>query len=386
MSDSTAAAPAAQPSAQISAENASPPKPLDPKNAKLLAARSTPQALLALALDEPLGRLYGAGLDGYLYQVELTGFVERAPTNESDAAKTAVDAKSSTPSKDQKREKLAAERRWKLHDNYVSSLLLRGPKLVSASYDRTIAWWDAASGNRERSIEAHAGWVRQLTLVAGGPWFASVGDDMTAKLWHHESGACERVFTGHAARTPQGFATALYAVASSPRGEWLAAADRTGACLVWETASGRIVGQFAASEFYTYDVMKRARSIGGVRALRFSPDGAQLAVTGIGQVTNVDGFVGPCRLELWDWKAGRREYAGQAKHQAIQNDVDFGPDAWIISTGGGDGGGNLAFWKASESAPVHIAKPEGHPHRLAVRADGRKIYLAGHGGFQVWSV
>lgn len=386
MSDSNAAAPAAQPSLTPAGASASLPEPLDPKNAKLLAARATPQALLALALDESQGRLYGAGLDGFLYQVDLASLGDGGKASAADAAKTVGDPNLSSTSQEKKQEKPAAQRRWKLHENYVSSLLLRGPKLVSASYDRTIAWWDAASGKCERSVEAHAGWVRQLTLVAGGPWFASVGDDMTAKLWHDESGACERVFTGHAARTPQGFATALYAVAASPDGEWLAAADRTGACLVWETATGRVVGQFTASEFYTYDVVKRARSIGGVRALRFSPDGGRLAVAGIGQVTNVDGFVGPCRLELWDWKAGRREYAGQAKHQAIQNDVAFGPEDWIISTGGGDGGGNLAFWKASESAPLHIAKPEGHLHRLIVRADGREIYLAGHGGFQVWNV
>lgn len=361
-------------------------KPLDPKNAKLLAARRTPLALLSLAYDELSGRLYGAGLDGHLYQVDLANLGERAEAVEKAFEKTEGDAKSASRSQDQKGEKPAAERRWKLHDNYVSSMLLNGSILATASYDRTIAWWDLANGNRIRSVEAHAGWVRQLTSIAGGRWIASVGDDMTAKLWNVESGECDRVFAGHASRTPQGFATALYAIASSPGGEWLAAADRTGACLIWETMTGRVVGQFAAADFYTYDVAKRARSIGGVRALRFSPDGRQLAVAGIGQVTNVDGFVGPCRVELWDWQASRREYVGQAKHQAIQNAIAFGPENWLITTGGGDGGGNLAFWKTNEPAPIHIAKPEGHLHGLAVRGDGREIYLAGHGGFQVWSV
>ena len=95
-------------------------------------------------------------------------------------------------------------------------------------------------------------------------------------------------------------------------------------------------------------------------------------------------IVGPCRLEIWDWRSARREHAAQGKHQAIQNDVRFGPSPWIITAGGGDGGGNLAFWNPAETAPMHVVKPEGHVHQLALGSDGRRIYAAGHGGFQIW--
>lgn len=362
----------------------------EPKNFKLVATYGTSMALLAMVHDVAEQKLWGAGLDGFLYQVGLGGDVATpnvAPAAKVDAAKAEKTVGDQPEKKDApKSEKKTAERRRKLHDNYVSALLRYHNGLVSASYDRTIAWWDLASGNRLHSCAAHDGWVRQLVTVPGRNAVVSAGDDMVAKLWNSESFACERVFAGHAARTPQGFSTALYALAVSPNGECIAAADRAGNCLVWETTSGRQLGQFTASEFYTYDAAKRARSIGGVRALRFSPNGRQLAVAGIGQVSNVDGFVGPCRLEVWDWQAGKREYAGQAKHQAIQNDVAFGPAGSLVTAGGGDSGGNLAFWQTNDAAPLHIAKPEGHVHRLALNVERREIYLAGHGGFQVWSV
>lgn len=118
--------------------------------------------------------------------------------------------------------------------------------------------------------------------------------------------------------------------------------------------------------------------------MHFSPDGNQLAVAGIGVVTNVDGFVGPCRLEVWDWRGGKRTYAGQDKHKAILNDVQYDPVGRIVSGGGGDSGGLLAFWDVAKPRPIHKAKPKGHLQRLALSADARSIYACGHGGFQVW--
>src|SRR5215475_3406358 len=60
--------------------------------------------------------------------------------------------------------KAEAVARWTKHDNYVSALvaLRQGAKavLISGSYDRFLIWWDAATGQVIRSVEAHQGWVR----------------------------------------------------------------------------------------------------------------------------------------------------------------------------------------------------------------------------------
>ncbi|MFM7072386.1 MAG: WD40 repeat domain-containing protein [Planctomycetota bacterium] len=403
-----------------------PPAAFSPKDTRLVAALKTPQALLAMVWDASRNRLLGAGLDGQLYAADLSVWPPAAEpaaspagadgSNNNDNSNDnsgkvvgdpAADAKSKGKKESAEPIRRDAVKLWPLHDNYVSSLALREDVLVSASFDRTLAWWNAATGERQRTVAAHDGWVRKIAVLPGlaagtssaGNWrVVSVGDDMVAKVWDGATGELQTTLRGHAQRTPQGFATALYAVAAHPSGRFIAAADRCGECLVWEVGSGAVAARFNAADFYTYDSTKRARSIGGVRSLAFSPDGAKLAVAGIGQVTNVDGFVGPARLEIWDWQTSRRDYAGQAKHQAIQNDVQFvspvNPTAdantaaatipWIVTAGGGDGGGDVAFWKASDPAPIHLAKPEGHAHQLLFDPERGRMFLAGHGGFQIW--
>ena len=63
-----------------------------------------------------------------------------------------------------------------------------------------------------------------------------------------------------------------------------------------------------------------------------------LALAGIGQITNVDGFVGPSRLEVWDWQTGKRAASLQDSHQAVLNDVLWSSDGRkLTAAGGGDG-------------------------------------------------
>ena len=224
-----------------------PDKPtFDPKAVKLLAAHETPGALFAVCLDEPRRTLYGAGLDGAIYTVDLSA-----------AKPTAV-------------------KRWTVHDNYVSALVLRQGQLVSAGFDRRLVWTDLDTGKRIRSVVAHDGWVRKLVPAPDGMRFVTVGDDMRVKVWDAETGKPLASLAGHAARTPQGYLSALYAAAVSPDGKHAASGDRAGFIRVWDLTAGKTAAEFCAGELYTFDSRKRARAIGGVRGLAFSPDGCAI--------------------------------------------------------------------------------------------------------------
>jgi WD40 repeat protein len=154
---------------------------------------------------------------------------------------------------------------------------------------------------------------------------------------------------------------------------------------VWETDTGREVAKFKSSAFYTFDGEKRNRSIGGVRRLRFSPDGKQLALSGIGQVTNTDGFVGPCRMEIWNWRASKRTAELQDSHQAVLNDVLWSADGRrLTAAGGGDGGGLLVVWDVAAKTPATKIKLKGHVHRLVPVGGGTLLIASGFEGVQVW--
>ncbi len=330
-----------------------------PTTAKHQKTCEHPSALFAISRDAKTNRLLAGGMDGAVSALE----------GEGEEAKLKTLA---TP-----------------HANYLSSMAIVGETVVTGGFDRELVWTSLTDGKILRRQPAHDGWVRDLVAFAEGTKIASVGDDMLVRIWDAGTGKAIHTLEGHPQQSPQGYTTALYAIATTEDGKYLASGDRIGEVRVWDADAGKLLASFHAPEFYTYDPKKRVRSIGGIRSLAFSADGTQLAIAGIGQVTNVDGFVGPCRVEVWDWREKKRTFAGQDKHNAVLNHVAFHSQAetpLLIAAGGGDGGGILAFWDLNAEAPIHKAKPKGHLHRFCFGADPKDLFAAGYDGVQVWEL
>lgn len=331
----------------------------DAKQATLQHTAETP-LLFASCYDAATGSYFGAGIDAAVYRL------------------------------DTRAEKPAVEKKWSHHDNYISGLAWMDGTIISSGYDRRIVWTRADSGEKVRQVIAHEGWIRDLVLLPGGQQFVTAGDDMLVKLWDATSGEPIKSLGGHEQKSPEGFATAIYAIAASADGKLVASGDRIGHVCVWEIESGKLLTRLKAPEFYTYDRRTRDRSIGGIRALVFLPDG-RLAIGGLGPVSNVDGFVGPARFELWDWPAGKMLQRCQDKHHAILDHLQFVPEQnLMIGGGGGDAGPFLGFWDLAAQqvdgvvALLHKAKPKSHIHHFVFDPAGPRLLAVGFGGFQIW--
>ena len=264
------------------------------------------------------------------------------------------------------------------HESYVTGLALAGTTLVSGGYDGRLIWWDTESGSEVRSVDAHRKWIRCLAATPDGKILASVADDMVCRLWDVASGRLIQELHGHAEKTPHDFSSMLYACAISSDGRLLATGDKVGHINIWDLDSGQNLARVEAPGFYTWDPVQRRHSIGGIRALAFSPDGARLAVGGIGKIGNIDHLEGKPRAELFDWRKGERicEFSGEGK--GLVEHLEFHPRGdWLLAAGGYSDGFLLLCDPAAKKVLSQIKVPM-YVHDLALNETGDRAYTVGH--------
>ena len=271
------------------------------------------------------------------------------------------------------------------HTSYVTGLALAGEQLVSGSYDGQLIWWNPKTREPDRKFKAHDRWIRDVKSSPDGKLIASVADDMVCRLWDAETAKLKHELRGHEVMTPTQFPSMLYTCAFSTDGKLLATADRVGHIVVWDVSAAKSIATVEAPELYTWDGKQRIRSIGGVRALAFSPDAKLLAAGGIDRVGNVDGLSAKARVDLFRWEDKENIATLKCDKNGLIEFLAFDPKGdWLLASGGGEKG-LLAFIDRSEKkitveneAPMHI-------HKLALHEDGKKLFAAGHKKFVMFA-
>lgn len=273
------------------------------------------------------------------------------------------------------------------HRSYVTGLALAGEHLVSGSYDGRLIWWNLAERKPVRDVKAHDRWIRRVLATPDGVRIISIADDMQVKAWDAASGELVRAFTDHALQTPHDFPSMLYAAACSADGKWLATGDKTGHVAVWDLASLEKVGQVEAPVMYTWDPTQRRHSIGGIRALAFSPDGTRLAVGGIGTIGNIDHLDGKSRVEVFDWRAGTRLFELEDdKRKGIVEQIAWLANGAVLACAGGDHKGFLKFYDMTSGELLHQDGNDGHIHGFVVDESEEHIYTACHNRVEKWTL
>lgn len=273
------------------------------------------------------------------------------------------------------------------HRSYVTGAAIAGEFVVTGSYDGRLLWWHTGERRLLREVPAHDKWVRRVIATPDGTRIISVADDMQIKAWDAASGELLRAFTDHAPNTPHHYPSMLYAVAASPDGRWLASGDKTGHVAIWDAAGYEKVAELEAPVLYTWDPKQRRHSIGGIRSLAFSPDGARLAVGGIGTIGNIDHLDGKSRVEVFDWQAGTRQFELEdEQRKGLVEQIVWSPDGSVILCAGGDHAGFLKFYDMNSGELIHQDGGEGHVHGFTADETWQTFYTACHHRVEKWTI
>jgi uncharacterized protein YjiK len=221
-----------------------------------------------------------------------------------------------------------------------------GKRLATASGDRTAALWDAASGQKLRTLKGHTSDVESVSFSPDGKRLATGSNDNTAAMWDAASGEKLRTLKGHTHE--------VHSVTFSPDGKRLATASSDHTVALWDAATGQKLRTLKGSYEIFYSVS-------------FSPDGKLLAT---GSSRN--------RAALWDAASGTKLRTLQG-HTGTVNSVTFSPDGKRLATASNDQ--TAVLWDVATGTRLRTLK--GHTdrvHSVSFSPDGKWVCTGSHDG------
>ena len=110
-----------------------------------------------------------------------------------------------------------------------------GKRLAAGSADRTIRFFDPASGKAGRVLRQHADWVQSVAFSPDGTRLVSASRDRTARIFATGSGSLEETYSEHAAPVLAALFATEGGIVSIARGRSVHA---------WDAVSGKRKGEF----------------------------------------------------------------------------------------------------------------------------------------------
>lgn len=220
-----------------------------------------------------------------------------------------------------------------------------GRFLLTASRDRTLALWDASSGERVRVMEGHDGGATSVAFSPDGALALSGSQDKSVILWE--------VATGKLLRRMKGHKQWVTGVAFSPDGRRALSGSLDRTAILWDTTDGSQIFSLAAHA-------------DRVLAVGFSADGKQALTAGADR-----------SVQVWETEKGTRLERCGADEAVIC--AAFTSSAGQIL--GGTWNGLVQRWDRSGKEDTKTFKGHvGNVQAISLNPDGLTYASAGQDG------
>ncbi|VTT98574.1 het-e : HET-E (Fragment) OS=Podospora anserina GN=het-e PE=4 SV=1: WD40: WD40: WD40: WD40: WD40: WD40 [Gemmataceae bacterium] len=125
-----------------------------------------------------------------------------------------------------------------------------GKRLACGGADGTLRTWNPATGDAVLNVKAHGNWVAGVAFSPDGKRLATASADKTAAVWDAERGTRVAVFRGHTEE--------VWAVAFSPDGKTVASAGKDKSVRVWDAATANEIKTLGGHESEVYSLAYNA--------------------------------------------------------------------------------------------------------------------------------
>jgi WD40 repeat protein len=217
-----------------------------------------------------------------------------------------------------------------------------GRRIVSASNDRTVRVWDAASGVQLHVFRGHTDVVESAMFSPDGRRIVSASDDRTVRVWDAANGAQMAVLRGHK--------DLVTFAAFSPDGRRIVSASSDRTVRVWAATSG---AQLRVLRGHTDFILSAS----------FSPDGRRVVSASHDRTVRV-----------WDAATGAQQEVLRSLTDFFFS-ASFSPDGRRIVSASHDR--TVRVWDAASGAQLEVLGGHtGSANSAAFSPDGRRIVSA----------
>jgi WD40 repeat protein len=186
--------------------------------------------------------------------------------------------------------------------------------------------------------------IFDVALSPDGRWLATTSADNTARIWEAATGMLEHALAHH---------QRVGSVAFSPDGRWLATTSADNTARIWEAATGMLEHALAHHQ--------------RVGSVAFSPDSRWLATGGDA-------------ARMWEVATGKAQHT--LTHESGAESVAFSPDGRWLATGGDA----ARMWEVATGKLRYLLHHKDPVMSVAFSPDGRLLVTASGETARIWEV